>query len=335
MGLLKKLLGSTSEPDSDRPWEARPQWMVDGMKVTLLEGGTQTLECVGESHYQDSIHRIVESLAEPDHYGHRGDEDGVRVPLHGILVAETNNPYDSNAISVWISGHKVGHLPRDAAEAYRPGLLKLQKEHGQPIALDGAVIGRPGLYGVFLKNDPEDFGLPRGMGATVPPPPGARLRTGLSEAIGTDEEDDSYDLSWLDDLPGDTIKRIPKLRKLIEEDPDPIDRHFMFTQLEKDLYSCRDLWPTALDEYDTVAEQHHSEMVDGMREALLGKFGKVPLIETYKQAAIRQQKARNWESSLCWVERGLEIYGDEPARAEAVEDLEKRVERARSKLEKP
>ncbi len=30
-------------------------------------------------------------------------------------------------------------------------------------------------------------------------------------------------------------------------------------------------------------------MIDGMRDALFRKFGKVPLIKTYKQAAIRHQ----------------------------------------------
>jgi hypothetical protein len=306
--------------------------MVDGMQVTLLEGGRQTLEVVGESHYQDNIHVIVEVFAEPDHYEHRGDDDSVRVPIHAVMVAETNNPYDSNAISLWIGGHKVGHLSRDAAEAYRPGLIDLQKEHGQPIALDGVVVGRPGLYGVFLNNDPEDFGLPGGPRGTIPPPPGAQLRTGLSEATGTDEEDDSYDLSWMDDLSADTVKRIPKLRKLLEEDPDPIDRHFMFAQLEEDLYSCRDLWPTALDEYDQVAEQHHTEMIETIRTALFEKFGRVPLIDTYRQCAIRQQKAKDWEASLRWAERGLGVYGEDAARPEAVEDLKKRVERAKSKM---
>lgn len=306
--------------------------MVDGMPVTLLEGGRQTLEVVGESHYQDNIHMIVQAFAEPDDYGHRGDDDSVRVSINAVLVAETNNPFDSNAISLWIGGHKVGHLSRDAAEAYRPGLIDLQKEHGQPIALEGVVVGRPGLYGVFLNNDPEDFGLSGGPRGTIPPPQGARLRTGLSEAIGTDEEDDSYDLSWMDDLSADTVKRIPKLRKLLEEVPDPIDRHFMFAQLEEDLYSCRDLWPTALDEYDQVAEQHHAEMTETIRTALVEKFGSMPLVDTYRQCAIRQQKARDWEASLRWAERGLAVYGEDAARPEAVDDLKKRVERAKSKM---
>jgi hypothetical protein len=154
----------------------------------------------------------------------------------------------------------------------------------------------------------------------------------LSEAVYTDEADDSYSLAWMDGLPADVARRILKLRALLEEDSDPISRHFMFTMLEEDLYACRDLWDTALGEYDEVAEQHHSEIVNGLRDALFAKFGSIPLIDTYRQAAIRTQKARDWEASLRWAQRGLDVYGEDAARPEAVEDLRNRAERARAKL---
>ncbi len=73
-------------------------------------------------------------------------------------------------------------------------------------------------------------------------------------------------------------------------------------------------------------------MVETMRTALFEKFGRVPLIDTYRQSAIRQQKAKDWEASLRWAERGLEVYGEDAARPEAVEDLKKRAERATSKM---
>lgn len=290
-----------------------------------LYGGSQTLPVVGESYYADALTMLVEAMAEPAHY----QAERVRVPCEAIMVAETDNPYDDNAISLWVSGYKVGHLSREDAAAYRPGLLALREKHGLEIALEGVIVGTDGIYGVFLNCDPEDFGL---MRDTEEFRGGSRLRTGLSEALGTDEADGSYDLGWMEGLPSDTAKRIPKLRKLLEEDPDPIDRHFMFTQLEIDLYSCRDLWETALDEYDAVAEQHHAELVDGMRAALLAKFGSIPLIDTYRQGCIRTQKASDWEGSLRWAERGLEMYGKDGARPEAIEDLEKRAAKAREKL---
>lgn len=78
------------------------------------------------------------------------------------------------------------------------------------------------------------------------PPPAIALagpmRTGLAEALLTDAEDDSYDLSWLHRLPSDPLTAIRELRRLLEHDPDPIDRHFMFGELEDRLYRSRDVF---------------------------------------------------------------------------------------------
>lgn len=315
----------------DRSWERRPDWLVDGLAVELFEG-SQILEVVGESNYQDGLDQVVRSLAKKEHYGHRGDSNSVRVPVHGVLVAETNNPYDANAISVWVSGLKAGYLSRDTAASIRPGLLRLQEEVGKAMALEGVIVGRPGIYGVFLNHDPEDFGLSGGAHGSVPPPPGAKLRTGMSEAMESDQDDDSYDLSWQESLSSDKVKRIPQLRKLLEAELDPLDRHYMLTFLEADLYSCRDLWASALDEYDAVAELHHHELERGMRAALLEKFGKIPLIETYRQSAIRAQKAKVWSGVELWARRGIGIYGDNAARSGDVADLQKRLEKAVSHL---
>jgi rubrerythrin len=65
--------------------------------------------------------------------------------------------------------------------------------------------------------------------------------------------------------------------------------------------------------------------MDVIRNALLHKFGKVPLLDTYRQMSIRQQKARNWAEALHWAERGLALYGDNAARPEFAEDLRKRA----------
>jgi hypothetical protein len=51
-----------------------------------------------------------------------------------MLVPEDNNPYDANAVAVWIEGLKAGHLSRADARAYRPGLLALQQRYRQPRA---------------------------------------------------------------------------------------------------------------------------------------------------------------------------------------------------------
>jgi hypothetical protein len=69
--------------------------------------------------------------------------------------------------------------------------------------------------------------------------------------------------------------------------------------------------------------QHDAEM-DSIRVAFMAKWGRVPVLELYRQMAIRQQKAKNFEQALWWAERGIAIYGTDCARVEAVEDLQKR-----------
>jgi len=291
------------------------------MTVTLFEGN-ETLEVVGESNYQDALWRIADATPPEE----------VRTETYAILVPEEDNQYDANAVSIWVAGLKVGYLSRDTAKQYRPGLKALMKERGNPIALSAVIVGGgtrqdgPGMLGIFLSHDPVDFGLP----ATERHEPS--LRTGLSEAVATDEDDDSYDLAWLEALPSDAVKRIPRLRALLADELDPIDRHFMFAALEADLYYCRDTFPSALTDYDDTCERHHQEVVSTIRTALIDKFGAVPLIETYKQASIRHQKAYDWSAALMWAERGIEVYGSQAARPEVVDDLTRRTTRYRNKM---
>jgi hypothetical protein len=117
------------------------------------------------------------------------------------------------------------------------------------------------------------------------------MRTGFTEAWLTDAEDDSYDLSWFNELPEAGRPAIAKLRELLAVDPDPIDRHFQFAELETRLYHSRDLYESALDEYDETCAQHDAEM-ETICAAFMAKWGKIPLLDTYRQMAIRQQKRR-------------------------------------------
>lgn len=157
------------------------------------------------------------------------------------------------------------------------------------------------------------------------------MRTGLSDAAATDAADDSYDLAWMHDLPSDDIRAIPYLRNLLGQDKDILSRHFMYTRLEAILYRCRDVFASALDEYDQACRQHDAEL-DGIRQACLAKWGKVPLLETYRQMAIRQQKAHNYSEALWWAERGIALYGNDCARPEAVEDLRGRAARYQARF---
>jgi hypothetical protein len=302
--------------------------MRDGMTVELCEG-REDLEVVGEASYQDNLWRIV---------GGRHSPDGrVREEVYAVLAAEPDNPYDANAVAVWIQGLKVGYLSREDARRYRPGLLALEQQHGRPIALAGVIAGGgmradgPGRLGVFLEHDPADFGLrPMQMGS----PAGSAMRTGLSAALATDDADDAYDLGWMSDLPPDDLRAIKLLRQLLERETDAIDRHYMHAHLQTLLYRSRDVFASALDEYDQACRQHDAEM-DSIRVAFMAKWGRVPVLELYRQMAIRQQKAKNVEQALWWVERGTAIYGTDCARAEAVADLQKRAVSFRAKLNPP
>ena len=327
MGLLDRILNRRASADRSAAASAPAQVAPPPATNVVLFGGRHDLEVVGESQYQDAL----------------GERPAAARPsaseVQAVLLPEPDNPYDPNAITVLIDGAKVGYLCRDDAHAYRPGLLALGARYQALIALAGVVVGGgmrqdgPGLLGVWLSHDPADFGLT----PIVPPPPAAltgSMRTGLTEALLTDAEDDSYDLSWLHRLPSDMHPAIRELRRLLEHDPDPIDRHFMFCELEDRLYRSPDAFSSALAEYDDTCRQHDAEM-EGIRAAFLAKFGKIPVLETYRQMAIRQQKVKDWQQASWWVERGLTLYGEHAARPESVDDLRKRLTVYQARLSTP
>lgn len=313
-------------PDTSPSSERRPAWMMDGMQVTLVEG-REDLQVVGESFYQDSLWELVG--------GWTGGR--VRQEVCALLVAEHDNKHDVNAISVWISGRKVGHLGREDAVRLRPGLLTLQRKHNRAIALAGQIVGggaddgRTGMLGVFLDYDPTEFGVSAPRAARSASSGG--VRTGLSQAMDTDEADDTYDLGWLSTLSGEPSKRLRQLRDLLQRDTDVVSRHYLFAELESTLYGLRDAIPTALAEYDSACHDHDAEM-ETIVPALVDKFGVVPLLETYRQAAIRHQKAQNFAQALWWAERGIALYRDNPAKSEMLVDLHKRAGTCRAKLER-
>ncbi len=289
---------------------------------TLL-GGNQTLEVIGESHRQEVLWRIV---------GGRRIEP-VRHDACAVLQPEPTNVHDSNAVMVLIENELVGYLSRHDAALYGPGLTRLMARTTTPVGLLGVIVGGGeradglGFLGVFLDHDPADFGVTRQEAAAIP-----GFRTGFSEAVATDLEDDSYDLSWYTQLSPDVMTVIKQLRSWLETDPDPIDRHYMMNELEERLYKSRDAFESALEEFDAVCRQHDAEM-STIRSALFEKFGKIPVLDTYRQAAIRCQKARDWATMRHWTERGLSLYGEHAARQEVVVDLEKRLAYATAKLE--
>jgi hypothetical protein len=292
-----------------------------------LLGGNDSLEVVGELAYQSTLWRLCGGVTG----------DRIRCHIVAALVPEPTNPYDANAIAVQIDGQTVGYLPRATAQEYLPGLRRLMSAHGGFVALRGVIVGGgyyddgPGRLGVWLDHDPSDFGV-RPAPSSWPANRDGVMRTGFTDAWLTDAGDDSYDLSWFNDLPEADRPAIAKLRELLATDPDPIDRHFQFCELETRLYRSRDLYHSALAEYDEACARHDAE-IEGICAAFIAKWGKIPLLDTYRQMAIRQQKKKDWPACKWWAERGLALYGQHAAREEAVEDLIKRRNRALAKME--
>lgn len=286
-------------------------------------GGDEPLEVVAESFYQDSLWRLAGGRTTA--HVHR--------EIRAMLEPEPGNAKDPNAIMVKIDGHCVGYLSSTDAAAYRPGVERLMCDG--PVELRGFIVGGGprrdgiGFLGVFLDHDPRQFGIP----ATGRTYGSEGFRTGFSEAVVSDVEDESYDLSWHADLSDDHAVACRKLRELLLAETDPIDRHYMQAELTRRLYRCRDSDPAALEEFDAACRQHHAEMESTIRAALLAKFGRMPVIETYRQAAIRCQKAKDWQAMREWAENGINVYGAEAARSDVVDDLHRRLAYATSKLE--
>ena len=295
------------------------------VEATLYEG-FDTLEVVGESHYQDALWHIVGGRTA----------DHVRKSINAILIPEPNNTYDANAIAVQISGPShaltVGYLSRDDAAAIGPGLRHLMARSGKYVALNGVITGGGqranglGFLGVFLAYDPADFGI------EPEPARAVGIHGGLSAA--DQAVDGSYSLDWFSGLSDDTARRLGQLRQLAKTETSPISRHFVLTELESCLYRCRDVFNEALPEYAQWAEQHHTEMVSGTRDALLAKLGCIPFLEFYKQSSIIAAKAKDFGAALEWAQRGLDVYGNHAAKDEWVEDLQKRVDKCTVQLAK-
>lgn len=281
-------------------------------------------EVVGESHYQDNLWSIVGQKWMADRR--------VRFEASAALIPEPDNPHDRNAVAVHIASLITGYLSREDAEQHQPRIAARQAKIGGPVQLPALIAGGgqrrdgPGQLGVFLRHDPAVFGA---IAPVKHPEP--LMRTGLSNAVATDDEDDSYDLSWLTTLPAEPIRAIPALRKLLVDERDVIDRHFMLCYLEDALYTSREAFASALEEYDECCRAHDLEM-EAIRAACMIKWSKVPWLDIYRQMCIRLAKAKRFDEALCWAERGLTIYGLDAARVEAVTDLTTRASAYRARL---
>lgn len=149
----------------------------------------------------------------------------------------------------------MGYLTRDDAASYQPAVIRLENELGKPIALMGRIVGgEPGResLGIWLNHDPSDFGLPSRHSEHA-------AHVAEREAGGIWSGTAAAKLPWMARLPADRIAAITYLRGHLAKEPDPVERHFLFNELEELLYKCRALFASALMEYEAACVQH-SEM---------------------------------------------------------------------------
>lgn len=77
----------------------------------------------GESFHDEAFRAIVKRRG-------LSIKAGAEIPdATAHLAVDLRNPYDANAVAVWIDNEHVGFLPRSAAELYQPALAELTDEH--------------------------------------------------------------------------------------------------------------------------------------------------------------------------------------------------------------
>lgn len=132
MGFLSRLFGQP------------PQKNKQGIPLNGL--GTFSVKVVGESYYQKNLSQICGGFTE----------NGIEHISSAKLVHADDNPYDSKAIRVEISGMPVGHLSKSEARYYRDRMCA--NGHAGLIATCKAKIsggwdrgnGNIGYFGVTL-----------------------------------------------------------------------------------------------------------------------------------------------------------------------------------------
>lgn len=78
-----------------------------------------SIEVAGESYVEDSFR----SLFENDHEFH--EDRGCEIRDDAVLVPDPRNPYDRNAVAVYVRDRHVGYIPRDPARMWHSTLADL------------------------------------------------------------------------------------------------------------------------------------------------------------------------------------------------------------------
>jgi hypothetical protein len=138
MGLLEWLFGvrESQLTESVPPLE----------RVHLARADGFNFEIVGEASYQQALDAICGGKCEEGH----------NLPVIAQLCFQEDNPFDPNAVVVFIDRKVVGYIPRNLAKTMRDQILGLNPEE-RPVTCDAQVVGGwmrdsgdEGHYGVKL-----------------------------------------------------------------------------------------------------------------------------------------------------------------------------------------
>ncbi len=97
--------------------------MPEPKPENLLEGAYE-VDIVGESFYPESFDALP-----------RGD-------CFAVLRHDASNPYDCNAVGVFIEGRQVGHVPKDLAGKLCHAVARRTESHGECIVRAEIAGGR-------------------------------------------------------------------------------------------------------------------------------------------------------------------------------------------------
>lgn len=151
MGIFRKLLGGSSAPPAPRsgsqdtghnPPPPPFDLPVEMKWTSRTVAGRATINVVGEGFRQDAFERAVGPKTV----------DGATVRAVTVqLVRDVGNPYDPNAVAVYLGREHVGFVPADEATAWAV-LIAALNSAGLPAACHGEVTGgwhRPGDVGHY------------------------------------------------------------------------------------------------------------------------------------------------------------------------------------------
>lgn len=151
MGILTSLRHKPTTREFTATWPhgaGRPTWMAHEQHAKMYAGDTD-LSVVGESGFQENLWALVGRTSERVH-----------IETMALLVPETDNPHDENAIAVWICGLQVGYLSEHAAHILHHDIVGAAELTGRAVAVAATIAGggmrRDDLIGdleVFLHLD--------------------------------------------------------------------------------------------------------------------------------------------------------------------------------------